>query len=230
MGARLGDPEILIEDLSVAYDAAPVFAGVSGRFAAGSLTALIGPNGSGKSTLLKAIAGLLEPRQGRIVLPGSASEVIAYLPQRSEIDRRFPLTCAELVLLGLWRRIGAFRPADTEDRALVKAALATVGLEQAAGRPVGALSIGQFQRALFARVIVQDAPIILLDEPFAGVDAETTETLLHLLPKWRAEGRTVIAALHDVRQVRTHFPETLSLDRRVLGWGPTEIILGSRGS
>jgi len=219
--------EIRVEDLSVAYDGAPVLAGISGVFAPGSLTALIGPNGAGKSTLLKAIAGLLPLSGGRIRMAGRPSEAIAYLPQRADIDRRFPLSCAELVLLGLWRRIGAFGRVAERDYAAVDAALATVGLADRGGSPIAALSIGQFQRALFARVLLQDAPIILLDEPFAGVDAETTDILFALLPQWQREGRTVVAALHDVGQVRQHFPQTLSVDRRLIAWGPTETVLGA---
>ena len=200
---------------------------MSGRFAAGSATAIVGPNGAGKSTLLKAIAGLLPPRRGRVRLPGPAAATVAYLPQRADIDRRVPLSCAELVLLGLWRRIGAFRPVLQPEGDTIEAALTRVGLEGQGDAPISALSIGQFQRALFARVLLQDAPIILLDEPFAAVDTETTEFLLSLLPGWRAEGRTVVAALHDFGQVRRHFQDTLSLDRRVVAWGPTATILGA---
>ena len=130
-------------------------------------------------------------------------------------------------MLGLWRRIGAFRPVLQPERDAIEAALAKVGLEGQGGAPISALSIGQFQRALFARVLLQDAPIILLDEPFAAVDTGTTEFLLSLLPGWRAEGRTVVAALHDFGQVRRHFQHTLSLDRRVVAWGSTATILGA---
>lgn len=227
MGARLAQSELLVEDLSVAYDTDPVLVEVNGRFAPGSATAIVGPNGAGKSTLLKAIAGLLPPRGGRIRLPGPPAETVAYLPQRADIDRRVPLSCADFVLLGLWRRIGAFRRVSPAERGMVEAALMTVGLGGRGPVQVATLSIGQFQRALFARVLLQDAPIILLDEPFAAVDSGTTDFLLTLLPRWRAEGRTVIAALHDFGQVRRHFQDTLSLDRRVVAWGPTATVLGA---
>jgi zinc/manganese transport system ATP-binding protein len=222
-----GGAEILIDDLSVSYNSELVLEGVTGRFAAGSATAVIGPNGAGKSTLLKAIVGLLPPRTGSVRLPAPPEEIVGYLPQRPEIDRRVPLSCIELVTLGLWRRTGTFRSVTPEERGAVEAALATVGLEDRSAAPIGSLSIGQFQRALFARLLVQDTPIILLDEPFAAIDSRTTEFLLALLSKWRAEGRTVVTVLHDIMQARRHFPETLSLDRHVLGWGPTEAVLGA---
>ena len=142
MGPRVTDAEILIEDLSAAYNAHPALEGVTGRFAAGSATAVIGPNGAGKSTLLKVIAGLLPARSGRVRLAAPAAQIVGYLPQRPEIDRRVPLSCGELVTLGLWRRIGTFRSVSAEERQAVKAALETVGLGEMGGRLIGSLSIG----------------------------------------------------------------------------------------
>jgi zinc/manganese transport system ATP-binding protein len=217
---------IEIDDVSVSYGPVVALDRVSGCFPAGSLTALVGPNGAGKSTLLKTVAGLIRPDQGRVLLPDAGTREIAYLPQRAEIERRFPLSTADLVLLGLWRRIGAFGRAGRREQAEIERALASVGLAGLGRRPIGALSIGQFQRALFARILVQDAPVILLDEPLAAVDAETAETLLSMLPGWQAEGRTVVAALHDADQVRRYFPLTLRLDRRVVAWGPTAPLSG----
>ena len=228
VGAPISPAEIRVEDLTVGYDGEPpVLSGVGGIFAPGSATAIVGPNGAGKSTLIKAIAGLLEPRHGRVRLSGPADETVAYLPQRADIDRGFPLACGDLVMLGLWRRVGAFRALSADERQRVLQALTTVGLASEERTPIRALSIGQFQRALFARVLLQDAPIVLLDEPFAAVDAETSRFLLSLIPGWVTQGRTVVAALHDLGQVRQHFSQTLSLDRRVVAWGPTETVLGA---
>ena len=215
-------PAIEIDDLAVTYGSVSALDGVSGRFTPGVATAVIGPNGAGKSTLLKAIAGLVAPARGSVRIDADA---VAYLPQSADLDRGFPLSAGDLALLGLWRRLGALREAAVSDRARVSAALETVGLGGMDRTLIGALSAGQFQRVRFARLIVQDAPVILLDEPFAGVDTETTRILLRLVDDWRDEGRTIVAVLHDLGQVRRHFSETLYLDRRVLGWGPTDAIL-----
>jgi len=221
-------PEILIEGLTVRYGAVTALDKISGRFAPG-VHAIVGPNGAGKSTLLKAIAGLAAPSEGRIRLPGPAAAHVAYLAQRAEIDRSLPISCADFVLGGLWSRLGPWQAAGSTEIDAVLGALAQVGLSDQAGRLIAALSIGQFQRALFARMLLQDRPIILLDEPFAGVDPQTTDLLLGLLDRWRDEGRVVVAALHDLRQVRDHFADCLWLDGSVMGWGSTDQVLEAAG-
>jgi zinc/manganese transport system ATP-binding protein len=214
--------EIRIADLTVSHQRRPAVHHLSGRFAPGSLTAVVGPNGAGKTTLLRAIAGLHRPDGGRI--EGAAGQV-ALLPQQSSLDRSFPLTCLDAVLLGLWAETGAFRAIPRAGRVRAEAALAAVGLVGFERRPVGSLSAGQFQRVLFARLLLQDAPVILLDEPFNALDARTAAELLALVRRWHGEGRTVIAVLHDVDLVRREFPETLLLARDCLGWGPTGEVL-----
>jgi zinc/manganese transport system ATP-binding protein len=214
---------IAIDNLTVAYERHPAVHHVSGAFAAGSLTAVVGPNGAGKSSLLKALVGLVQPSHGTVRRGAGAD--IAFLPQQADIDRSFPIGVADLVRMGHWRRIGAFARLDRAMRAAADAALHAVGLDGFGRRAIGTLSVGQFQRALFARILVQDAPIILLDEPFAGVDARTTGDLLGIVHRWHGERRTVVAVLHDLDQVRQHFPETLLLARRVLAWGPTAEVL-----
>jgi zinc/manganese transport system ATP-binding protein len=129
------------------------------------------------------------------------------------------------VILGAWRTIGALRGVDQATGDQARAALAAVGLEGFERRPVGALSGGQFQRVLFARLLLQDAAVILLDEPFTAIDARTTRDLLDLVRRWHTEGRTVIAVLHDFDQVRAHFPEAMLLARELIAWGPTETAL-----
>ncbi|MDR7307985.1 ABC transporter ATP-binding protein [Rhodoferax saidenbachensis] len=213
---------VTLDNLTVSYRRHPALHHVSGEFAAGSLTAVVGPNGAGKSTLLKSIAGLL-PAAG--VMLGLPRQQLAYLPQQSELDRSFPLDVRDCVLLGLWRRSGAFGSATTTMLRDVDAALHTVGLQGFERRPVGTLSSGQLQRVLFARLLVQDAQLILLDEPFNAVDANTTATLLGLVQQWHAQGRTVVAVLHDDAQVHTHFPNTLLLARELVAWGHTAQVL-----
>jgi zinc/manganese transport system ATP-binding protein len=208
-----------LADLTVCYGRRPAVHHISGRFAPGSLTAIVGPNGAGKSTLLRALAGLQKPESGRIAHEGRAR--IALLPQLAALDRAFPIACRDVVMQGLWPRIGAFRAVPAAEHARVDQALAAVGLAGLARRPVGSLSAGQLQRLLFARLLVQDAEILLLDEPFNAVDAKTAADLLRLIRQWHGEGRTVIAVLHDLDLVDREFPETLLLARDLIAWGPT---------
>ena len=194
-----------------------ILSGLSGQIETGSLTALIGANGSGKTTLLRAIAGLHPLTSGRIDLGGLVAADIALLAQGSHLDRSFPITCRDVVALAS-TRLGPFRSIGKDRLAATKAALARVGLAEMESRPIQALSAGQFQRVLFARTIVQDARLILLDEPFTAVDAVTTRLLLPVIEEWHAQGRTVIAVLHDIEIVRRYFPHTLLLTDQSASW------------
>ncbi len=219
---------ISLRNLTVSYRQHPALHHISGQFASGSLTAVFGPNGSGKSTLLKSIAGLLPVEGGQIegaMEVQSARQHMAYLPQLSELDRGFPMDVRDCVQLGLWGNTGAFGAVTHAMLARVDAALLATGLQGFERRPIGTLSIGQLQRVLFARLLVQDARLILLDEPFNAVDAKTTAKLLELVQQWHQQGRTVIAVLHDESQVRAHFPQTLLLARECVGWGRTADVL-----
>jgi zinc/manganese transport system ATP-binding protein len=213
-----------LHNLTVSYRRHPALHHVSGHFARGSLTAVIGPNGAGKSTLLKSLAGLVKPeRHARMdCMPGLR---LAYLPQHSELDRGFPLNVRDCVLMGLWAQMGALGSATPSMQARVDAALEAVGLQGFEARPVGTLSSGQLQRALFARLLVQDADIILLDEPFNAVDSKTTAGLLAIVQQWHQQGRTVVAVLHNDAQVREHFPQTLLLARECIAWGASAEVL-----
>ncbi|QFY59308.1 ABC transporter ATP-binding protein [Rhizobium grahamii] len=215
---------IHLHDLTVAYNRHPAVHHISGTFAPGSLTAIAGPNGAGKSTLLKAIIGEIRPVSGRVE-HGLAPTDFGYLPQAADINRRFPISVLETVLLGAWREAGAFRQVGRAQRTKAFEALAAVGLEGFEGRSIGSLSAGQAQRALFARLLLQDAKVILLDEPFTAIDARTTRDLLDIVARWGAEGRTVIAVLHDFEQVRSHFPQTLLLAREIVDWGTTADVM-----
>jgi zinc/manganese transport system ATP-binding protein len=216
---------ITFRDLTLGYDRHPAVHHITGEVKRGELLAVVGPNGAGKSTLLKGIIGELKPLSGSLELDGLKKSDIAYLPQQIEIDRSFPISVFDCVAMGLWREIGAWRGLDGRRNDKVTRALATVGLVDLADRPVGALSGGQFQRVLFARLLLQDAALILLDEPFRAVDTKTVADLIALILRWQSEGRTVLAALHDIEQVRAHFPTTLLLAREVVAWGETRKVL-----
>lgn len=216
-------PAITLHNLTLGYERHPAVHHVSITVPAGSLVAVVGPNGAGKSTLIKALAGLVRPMQGHI--SGLNSQRVAYLPQRDDMDHSFPITVADMVAMGLWHEVGALGGYSRAQRLRCADALAQVGLAGFGQRTIATLSGGQFQRALFARLMLQDAPIILLDEPFAGVDTRTSRDLLTLLHTWHAQGRTVLAVLHDMEHVRQHFPHTLLLARELVAAGPTEQVL-----
>jgi zinc/manganese transport system ATP-binding protein len=215
---------VILDDFCAHYRGQPALLQVSGEIATGSLTAVVGPNGAGKSTLCKSLLGL-HPASGGTLKVAAKKERIAYLPQQAQVDRGFPISVRDCALLGTWPATGALGGVGAERQKRVDQALETVGLADLARRPVGALSVGQFQRLLFARVLVQDAELILLDEPFNAVDSRTTRALLGLVQQWHAEGRTVVAVLHDAAQVAAHFPQTLLLSRSVVAWGATAEVM-----
>jgi zinc/manganese transport system ATP-binding protein len=213
---------LALHDLTLGYDRHPAVHHLSLDLRAGSLTAVVGPNGAGKSTLLKGLIGELSPLEGRIDRKAAR---VAYLPQLSEVDRSFPVAVGAFVAMGLWHRAGAFGRIGRSDAHLVTNALSAVGLNGFQMRPISALSGGQMQRVLFARLLLQDADLILLDEPFTALDDRTAAQLLDLVKRWHGEGRTVLAVLHDLDAVRAHFPQTLLLARQKVAHGPTEQVL-----
>lgn len=216
-------PAIRLDDLTLGYDRHPAVHHLSGEIAAGSLTAIVGPNGAGKSTLLKGIAGALAPLDGHLTL--ARGKRLAYLPQSAELDRSFPIHVYDLVAMGLWGKAGIFGRIGFGAKTRIEEAIAAVGLTGFERRPIANLSGGQMQRALFARLLLQDADIILLDEPFTAIDARTTADLLALVQRWHGEARTVVAVLHDIETVRRAFPETLLLAREAVAWGATDDVL-----
>ncbi|TYO65196.1 ABC transporter ATP-binding protein [Bradyrhizobium hipponense] len=212
-------------NVTLGYDRHPAVHHLNGAVASGALVAVIGPNGAGKSTLLRGIVGILKPLDGSIHLGELDSRDIAYLPQSAEIDRSFPISVFDFVATGLWRATGLSGGIGKTARDKILHAIAGVGLNGFENRPIGTLSGGQMQRVLFARVLLQDASLIVLDEPFNAIDSKTTIDLLALVKHWHGEGRTVLAALHDLEMVRTHFSETLVLARGPVAWGPTAEVL-----
>ena len=212
-------------DLTLGYDRHPAVHHLDGTVEAGALVAVVGPNGAGKSTLFKGIVGAIKPLAGRIERDGISPQEIAYLPQVAEIDRTFPINVYDLVAMGLWHRAGSFGGLSQKRRDEVERALAAVGLTGFEDRAIATLSGGQMQRMLFARLLLQDARVIVLDEPFNAVDAKTSADLFDLVQRWHGERRTVLTAMHDIDFVRTHFPETLLLAREPVAWGSTAAVL-----
>jgi len=219
----LGGAAVRLQDVTVSYRGHPAVHHLSGQFPLGALSAVVGPNGAGKSSLLGALVGTVPGVQGRIERAPQLR--MAYLPQAAAIDRSFPVQVQDLVAMGLWARTGSLGGLRAADREAIHEALAAVGLNGFGRRWLGELSVGQTQRALFARLLVQDAGLILLDEPFNALDSRTTADLLALLPRWHQEQRTVIAVLHDMDLVRQHFEQTLLLAREPVAWGPTAEVL-----
>lgn len=218
-------PAIRLQDVTIAYDRQPAVHHVSGVFGAGELVAIAGPNGAGKSTLLKALAGMLSIHEGTIHWQQTAQQERAYMPQSAAIERDFPLNVVQMVTQGFWRQTGGSGRITATHRARAVEALAAVGLRGFERRSLASLSAGQFQRVLFARVMVQDAPVILLDEPFTAMDAGTTQALLAVMQQWHREGRTVICVLHDMEQIRNYFTQCVLLARQVIAWGTPQEVL-----
>jgi zinc/manganese transport system ATP-binding protein len=218
-------PALLFRDLTLGYDRHPAVHHLDGAVAQGAMMAVVGPNGAGKSTLFKGIMGLIKPLAGQLERTGISTSEIAYLPQAADIDRSFPINVYDMVAMGLWGRSGPFGGVGKAARDRVHEAITAVGLSGFEQRPIGSLSGGQMQRTLFARLLLQDAGVILLDEPFTAIDARTASDLIALVGRWNAEGRTVIAALHDLDLVRASFPETLLLARSPVAWGETAAVL-----
>lgn len=216
---------IRFEDVTLGYGRHPAVHHLEGEIAPGSLTAVVGPNGAGKSTLLKGVVGALKPLSGRIALSSGARTRIAYLPQASELDRSFPICVYDLVAMGLWSTSGLFGSIGRRDRARIEEAIAAVGLTGFENRSIGTLSGGQMQRSLFARLLLQDATLILLDEPFTAIDAKTTADLLALVRRWHDEARTVVTVLHDMEMVRGTFPRTMLIARELVAHGATDEVL-----
>ncbi|MGE0061271.1 MAG: metal ABC transporter ATP-binding protein [Xanthobacteraceae bacterium] len=216
---------LVFRDLTLGYDRHPAVHHLDGAVQAGSMLAVVGPNGAGKSTLFKGIVGALKPLAGSLEFAGVAPRDIAYLPQVAEIDRSFPITVYDMVAMGLWKTTGLFGGIGGSERAAIERALASVGLTGFEQRAIGTLSGGQMQRMLFARLLLQDARVIVLDEPFNAIDAKTVADLLDVVRRWHSEERTVIAAIHDLELVKANFPQALLLAREPVAWGATGDVL-----
>ncbi|MGM3174568.1 metal ABC transporter ATP-binding protein [Dickeya lacustris] len=220
---------IALHSLTFGYSGQPLGT-LDGCFEHGSLTAIIGANGSGKSTLLKTLAGLLPALSGHFCMAPQARRSLGYLPQLSEFDRQFPLSVSDLVLMGCVPHCGLLGRISGTWRQHAQQALHTVGMAEAVHAPIGTLSGGQLQRVLFARLLVMQSPVILLDEPFTGIDEHTTQLLLATIHQLHQQGRTILAVLHDLEQVRTHFPQVLMLHPGSHRWGDGSSVLAANAA
>ena len=216
---------VQFRDVTLGYERHPAVHHLDGAIQRGTLLAVVGPNGAGKSTLFKGIVGLLKPLGGKIDLADLDEDEIAYLPQVAEIDRSFPIDVYDIVAMGLWRSAGLFGGIGGKDRDRIHEAIAAVGLTGFERRTITTLSGGQMQRVLFARLLLQDARLIVLDEPFTAIDTKTANDLLDIVRRWHRENRTVIAALHDLELVKAAFPEVLLLAREPVAWGRSGDVL-----
>jgi len=210
---------IQLNNLTLTYDRHPAVHHVTVSIKRGDWLAIVGPNGAGKSTLLNAMAGQTTINEGSI--EGLCPNKMAYLPQQARLDSSFPITVFELVAIGLWSQLGFSKSLNRAQQKQCRDAIAAVGMEGFEHRMINTLSGGQLQRSLFARVLLQDQPVILLDEPFNAIDAKTLLDLTELIKQWHKNQRTVIMVSHDLEYVKQYCPKTLLLARECIAHGPT---------
>ena len=219
------DAPLFIANLTVAYADKPALWAIDYTAPVGGLIGIVGPNGAGKSTLLKAVLGLVPTVAGEVRVfgrpIGQARERIAYVPQRSSVDWDFPTTALDVVAMGLYGRIGWFKRVRRRHLNFALERLDQVGMAEFADRQIGQLSGGQQQRVALARALAQDADLMLLDEPLAGVDAATEATILNVLRDLKAQGRTALVVHHDLQTVTDYFDHVALLNGRMIAAGPT---------
>lgn len=212
-----------LEGVSVSYNGEPVLRDLTFQVPHGMQVAVVGPNGAGKSTLFKVLVGLLPARSGQIFIHGQPlgvhQDCVAYVPQREEVDWRFPVTVFDVVMMGRYRKRGWFGRPKAADKAVVRRSLKQLGIEQLAGKPIGELSGGQQQRVFLARALAQEPHILLMDEPFTGVDFATQEATLALLDQLRPAQVTVLVSTHDLNMAGQHFDQVLLLNKRLIAYG-----------
>lgn len=215
-----------VQNLTVAYSDTPVFADVAVNFNAGKITGIIGPNGAGKSTLIKAMLGLIKSQTGTVSFNGHAlkqfQKQIAYVEQRKDLDLTFPISVFDVVLTGTYGKLGLFCQPSKADRQRCLEALEQVDLVEFANRQIGQLSGGQLQRVFVARAILQDAQLIILDEPFVGIDLQSETAIMAILHQWRDEGKTIIVVHHDLNKVSHYFDDLVILNHGIVDYGPVD--------
>lgn len=216
-------PPLSLRAVTVAYDGKPAVENISIDFGHGRLVAVVGPNGAGKSSLIRGALQLVAA-SGKVSFFGEALDEVrdrvAYVPQRAAVDWDFPASALDVAAMGLYRKAGWFRPLTRRHKEIALASLAEVGMGALAQRPIGALSGGQQQRVFFARALAQDADLLLLDEPMAGVDAVTESIIFDKLAALRDSGKTVIVVHHDLDTVQDNFDDVLLLNRSLAAYGP----------
>jgi manganese/iron transport system ATP-binding protein len=223
-----GVPLLHLQNVTVTYGNATALHRVSLEVYPGDQVAVVGPNGAGKSTLFNVIAGIVKPTSGSVRIGGSgpASHIcVGYVPQRNRIDWRFPVTVSDVVMMGRVGKIGLLRWPGRRDRELVQSALEQVGMQGFARRQIGELSGGQQQRVFLARVLAQEAELLLMDEPLSGLDMPSQEAILAILESLRQRRITVLIATHDLNQAAEHFPRMALLNHRLVAYGPPAQVL-----
>ncbi|MGE3077082.1 MAG: metal ABC transporter ATP-binding protein [Dehalococcoidia bacterium] len=223
--SRSASNALVLRDLSVSYGSVTAVAGVDANVPAGVVVGIIGPNGSGKSTLLKAIAGVLPLASGDVLLGGQPIRAraarIAYVPQREEVNWDFPVSAHDVVLMGRYRSIGWLKWPGSDDRSRANSALERLGLGGMGHRHISQFSGGQQQRVFLARAMVQDPDLVLLDEPFTGIDVTNREVFHSAIREFANAGVTVLVATHDLDEVRATTDYVLCLNREMTAFGPT---------
>lgn len=223
------DLALEVNNLTVRYDVAPVLFDLNFSVSKGSVTGVLGPNGSGKTTLLKCLLDRLKPDSGRAIFFGfeykNVKKRVAYVPQKSMVDWSFPITVLDVVLMGRLEGLGFFQFPKHSDKQKAKEALATLGLEGYEQAQISELSEGQKQRVFLARALVEEADLYLLDEPFTGVDAATEVTILELIQKLKAEGKTFVIVHHDLQNVRKIFDHLILIRHSLIAEGPPKKVL-----
>lgn len=222
-------PEALrVEGLVAGYDGSAALEGVTFSVLVGERVAVVGPNGAGKSTLFKAVAGLLPPRSGRIRVfdhdPQREPIDVGYVPQHDEVDLSFPVTVADVVMMGRIGRMGWLRWPSRQDREAVAGALEQVGMTDLAERQIGELSGGQRQRVFIARALAQEAKLLLLDEPFAGVDATSEQAIMDALDRLTERGIAFLLSTHDLNLAAERFDRILLLNHQVIAYGAPQTV------
>ena len=220
---------IVVDNLTVSYGPVPALLDISFQVQPGQLIGIIGPNGSGKSTLIKAILGFVKPDFGNVQLFGEPAEHVtgrvAYVPQRGSVDWDFPISVLEVVLMGRYGHVPWWRNLSRQDYQVARETLDMVRMYEYRGRQIGQLSGGQQQRVFMARAMAQGADILLLDEPFAGVDAATERAILDVLETTKKSGRTLMVVHHDLATAAEYFDSLILLKQRLYAFGPPEAVL-----
>lgn len=223
-GLAAGSVPLSVRGLTVAYREKPVLWDVSFEVPEGQLVAIVGPNGAGKTTLLKAVMGLIEPAAGRSLVYGrpfaQAREFVGYVPQRGSVDWDFPTSALDVVMMGMYGKLGWFRRPGKKEREKAMECLEKVGIEGFAGRQISQLSGGQQQRVFLARALAQDADLYLTDEPFAAVDYKTERAIVEVMRELKAQGKTVIVVHHDLGTVPEYFDRVVLVNRNLIAEGP----------
>ena len=221
-------PVIKVEGLSVNYDKKRVLTNIFLNIFAGKVYGVVGPNGAGKSTLFKSILGLVPVNSGNIYVKGGDikkhRKEAVYIPQKDDVDWQFPATVMDIVLMGRYPHKGIFQKLNKKDKDIANQALDELGIIHLKSRQIGELSGGQQQRVFLARALCQDAEILFLDEPFAGVDMVTEDKIIKVLKRLAREGKTLLVVHHDLSSVKEYFDHVILLNQRLIAYGETDLV------